>query len=185
MLTFQIEFKISKVEFIRIENDLQHLEQFKLDIIRNNIDLNSKAESELINLLTIVSNIQHHMKEKFDQYLSYLNLIEISLQYDESQINEINQLCDSFQLSISDIDENSKSIYITLRTFLNQNYKCQIRLDKTINELKEIFSKQENVDSNKIIITKIDNYFDELDDNRTLKSYNCDSTSILMIHLRK
>ncbi|CAF4239967.1 unnamed protein product, partial [Rotaria sp. Silwood2] len=49
----------------------------------------------------------------------------------------------------------------------------------------EIFSKQENVDSNKIIITKIDNYFDELDDNRTLKSYNCDSTSILMIHLRK
>ncbi|CAF3618490.1 unnamed protein product [Rotaria sp. Silwood1] len=111
--------------------------------------------------------------------------IEISLQYDQSQLNEINQLCDSFQLSTSDTDENLEPIDITLRTFLNQDYKCRIRLDKTINELKEIFGKQENVDPNKIIITKINNYFDEFDNNRTLKSYNCDSTSILMIYLRK
>ncbi|CAF1070783.1 unnamed protein product [Rotaria sordida] len=169
----------------QIEHDLRFLEQSKLEIIRNNVHINRKTESELINLLTIASDAQYHLTEKITQYVSYVNSLELSLQYDQSQTNEINQLCDSFQLNISDEDENSKLIYITLRTFLNQEYKLHIKLDKTINELKEIFGKQENIDPNKLIITKIDNYFNELDNNRTLKSYNCDSTSILMIYLRK
>ncbi|CAF1491829.1 unnamed protein product [Rotaria sp. Silwood1] len=181
----QLEFYEQDL-LIQIENDLNVLEQSKLEIIRNNIHLNRcKTESELNNLLTRSSNIQYHLREKFVECISYLNSIEISLQYDQSQLNEINQLCHSFQLSTSDTDENLEPIDITLRTFLNQDYKCRIRLDKTINELKEIFGKQENVDPNKIIITKINNYFDEFDNNRTLKSYNCDSTSILMIYLRK
>jgi hypothetical protein len=76
-------------------------------------------------------------------------------------------------------------ISITLRTFLNQEYKCRISSDKTIYDLKELFGKQENLDPNRITLTKTGNYFDQLDDNRTLKSYDCDSTTILMICIRK
>jgi hypothetical protein len=78
-----------------------------------------------------------------------------------------------------------RSISITLRTFLNQEYKCRISSDKTIYELKEIIGKQENLEPNRIILTKIGNYFDQLDDNRTLKFYDCDSTTVLMICVRK
>ncbi len=78
-----------------------------------------------------------------------------------------------------------RSISITLRTFLNQEYKCRISSDKTIYELKEIFGKQENLDPNRITLTKTGNYFDQLDDSRTLKSYDCDSTTVLMVCLRK
>jgi hypothetical protein len=78
-----------------------------------------------------------------------------------------------------------RSICITLRTFLNQEYKLHIATDKTIYELKQIFGKQENLDPNCITLTKTGNYFDQLDDNRTLKYYDCDSTSVLMICIRK
>jgi hypothetical protein len=78
-----------------------------------------------------------------------------------------------------------RPIDITLRTFLNQEYKCRVTLDKTISELKQIFGKQEKLDPNRITITKSGSYFDQLDDNRTLKSYDCDSTTILMIGIHK
>ena len=70
---------------------------------------------------------------------------------------------------------------ITLRTFLNQEYQCSISLDKTIFDLKQLIGKQERLDPNRIILTKAGNYFDQLEDNRTLKSYDCDSTTTLMI----
>lgn len=72
-----------------------------------------------------------------------------------------------------------------MRTFLNQEYKCRISLDKTVYELKQIFGKQENLDPNCIILTQAGNYFDQLDDNRTLQSYNYDPTTVLMVCIRK
>jgi hypothetical protein len=48
-----------------------------------------------------------------------------------------------------------------------------------------MFGKQENLDPNRITLTRTGNYFDQLDDNRTLKSYDFDSTTVLMICLRK
>ena len=48
-----------------------------------------------------------------------------------------------------------------------------------------MFGKQENLDPNHITLTKVGNYFDQLDDNRTLKSYDCTSTTVLMICIRK
>ncbi|CAF1175411.1 unnamed protein product [Adineta steineri] len=179
------QLELQEQSFIKqIENDFQLLEQMKCDTINRNIDINSKTESELLNVLRKASDIQKCLTEKLTQY--YLYSCEIILQYDEDQTNAINHLCDSLQLNISDGNcVSSEFINITLRTFLNQEYQYRISLDKTIYELKEIFSKQENLDPKKILLTKFDNYIDELEDNRTLKSYEFNSTSILMVCLRK
>ena len=78
-----------------------------------------------------------------------------------------------------------RSICLTLRTFLNREYKFRISLDNTILELKERFAKQENLQANEITLTHVGNFFDQLDDNRTLKSYDFNSTTVLMICIRK
>lgn len=48
-----------------------------------------------------------------------------------------------------------------------------------------MFARQQNLDPNRIILTKAVNFFEQLDDNRTLKSYDCDSSTVLMIVIRK
>ncbi|CAF3850268.1 unnamed protein product [Rotaria sp. Silwood2] len=179
-----------------VENDLQPLEQSKLELIGKNYHLESKNEPELINLLTKVSDIQLRLADKLDEHQRYLNSIEISLQYDQDRLDQIHKMCNNIQLNITNTNDDksnqqtklsipSEQTYITLRTFLNQEYKCRISLDKTIYELKQIFGKQEHIDPNHITLTKTGNYFDQLDDKRTLKSYDCDSTTVLMICIRK
>ena len=79
----------------------------------------------------------------------------------------------------------SSVIGITLRTFLNQEYKCRIPLDQTVSDLKQAFAKQENLDPQWIVLTKQGNFFQELDDNRTLKSYGCDASAVLMVCIRR
>jgi len=179
-----------------VENDLQPLEQSKQEITGKNYHLESKSEPELIDLLAKTSDIQTRLADKLAEHHTYLNSIEISLQYDQDRIDQLNQLCNNIQLNIIHTNENkstqqpklsnpSETICLTLRTFLNQEYKCRISPDKTIYEFKQIFGKQENVDPNRITLTKTGNYFDQLDDSHTLKFYNCDSTTILMLCIRK
>lgn len=43
----------------------------------------------------------------------------------------------------------------------------------------------ENINASYIVLTKTDNYFDQLDDNRTINSYDIDSTTVLMLSIRK
>ncbi|CAF0804985.1 unnamed protein product [Adineta steineri] len=179
-----------------VENDLQTLEQSKLELTKKNYHIESKSEPELIDLLKKASDIQTNLADKLSQHHKYLDSVEISLQYDQDRINQINQMCDNIQLNIVTINDSksnqqtklsipSELICLTLRTFLNQEYRFRITLDKTIYELKELFGKQENLDPRHITLTKTGNYFDELEDNRTLKSYDCDSSTALMICIRK
>lgn len=78
-----------------------------------------------------------------------------------------------------------RSISITLRTILNQDYQIRISSERTIYELKELFARQQKLDPHRITLTKSVNFFEQLDDNRTLKSYDCDSSTVLMIGIRK
>ncbi|CAF1636322.1 unnamed protein product [Adineta ricciae] len=179
-----------------VENDLQPLEQSRAELTEKNYHLESKNEPELVDLLTKASNIQSRLATKLAEHYAHLNTIEVTLQYDPDQINQINQLCNRMRLNISYTTEQkasqstnvlipSESICLILRTSLNQEYKYHVALDKTVYELKEMFGKQENLHANQIILTKPGNFFDQLDDNRTLRSYDCDSTTILMISVQK
>ncbi|UJR33909.1 hypothetical protein I4U23_021328 [Adineta vaga] len=191
----QLEFHQGNL-LTNVESDLQALEQSRLELTKRNHHLDSKNEPELIDLLKKASDIQSHLSTKLAEHYAHLNTIEITLQYDPEQINQINQMCNHIQLNISNTTEPksnqqtnvfipSESICLTLRTSLNQEYKYRITLDKTIYELKQMFGKQENLKPNQITLTKPGNFFDQLDDNRTLGSYDCNSTTILMISVRK
>ncbi|CAF2999698.1 unnamed protein product [Rotaria socialis] len=179
-----------------VENDLQSIVQSKLELIGINYHLESKSEPELLNLLAKLSDVDSRLVDKLTEHQAYINSIEISLQYDPDRLDQINQMCHNIQLNITHTNDDksnqqtklsfsSEEINLTLRTFLNQEYKCRISLDNTIYELKQIFGKQQNLDPNNITLTKTGNYFDQLEDNRTLKSYDCDQTTVLMICIRK
>jgi len=185
---------------LQVENDLRPLEQSKLEITTKNYDLNRKNEPELINLLSTADDIRSRLTQKFAEHHAHINSIEISLQYDQNQIDQINQMCNNIRLNVGTSttngnDNNTVSfkppkikfdrITMTLRTFLGQDFKCRVTLDQTVFQLKEILGKQEKIDPNQIILSKIGNYFDELDNNRTLDSYNCDSKTVLMVCIRK
>lgn len=180
----------------RIDADLQSFDDEKGKILKKNQNFETKNETELIDLLSKTSDLQTQIEKKIFENEKLLNSIEISLQYDPNQIEQINQMCNSIQLSLIHTSEDksnqqaqftnlSEPVKIVLRTSLNREYQCRIRLDQTIRELKEIFARQENLQIDRITLTKAGSFFDQLDDNRTLQSYDCHSSTVLMVSIRR
>lgn len=70
-----------------------------------------------------------------------------------------------------------------MRTSLNQEYKMTMSLDTTVKESKRLIGERIKIDSTKIVLMKSENFFESLDDDKTLRFYNCDSSTVLIISI--
>ncbi|CAF1266329.1 unnamed protein product [Didymodactylos carnosus] len=190
----------------QVQQDITPLETTKFGLSRQINTLDTKSELELLTLLNTSRDLQKKLEQKLINHQAKANQVEISLKFDQDLLVHLNHLCNNFQLNITDgasspstsdlsssaeelrhslqrISSDNSKIF-TLRTFLGREFKVKGYLTDSLSKLKQTLGKQEGIDPVRVTLSKSGNFFEELDDNKLLKDYNCDETTVLMVCMK-